>query len=45
MSGRTGLDYAAIRPTCDLLGIDVDNGLFMDLRAMETEALKVWAKK
>jgi len=44
MSGRTGLDYAAIRPTADMMGIEVNPALFMDLKAMESEALKVWAK-
>ncbi|RIK92627.1 MAG: hypothetical protein DCC73_11980 [Proteobacteria bacterium] len=44
-SGRIGLDYAAIRPTAEMAGIELTPDLFRDLRAMETEALKVWSEK
>ncbi len=38
-----GLDYQAIRPTADLLGIPLDRQRFLDLRDMEAEALKTVA--
>lgn len=40
MSGATGLDYAAIPATLDMLGVSADRrALFADLRAMEAAAL------
>ena len=46
MSGPTGLDYTAIVPTMDLLGIEVEDKreLFSQLRMMEEEARKQIAK-
>lgn len=46
MSGiATGLDYAAIRPTADLIGVTLDERRFLDLRTMEAEAIKVMAER
>ena len=41
-NGPSGLDYTAVRPTAEMLGIDVGRTLFIDLRTMEAEALKAW---
>lgn len=46
MSGyRLGLDYAAIRPTAELLGFAINPAIMADLRAMEGAALDEWARK
>lgn len=42
---RTGLDYAAIEPTARLLGVETSPRLFLDLRLMEDEALRVAAEQ
>ncbi len=42
---RTGLDYGAIEPTARLLGIETGPRLFLDLRLMEDEALRVTAEQ
>ena len=41
----TGLDYAAIEPTARLLSIPLDDRRFVDLREMESEAMRVMAEK
>ncbi|MGD8327378.1 MAG: DUF1799 domain-containing protein, partial [Sphingomonadales bacterium] len=41
-NGPSGLDYTAVRPTAEMLGLEVDRTLFIDLRTMEAEALKAW---
>ena len=40
-SGPSGLDYTAVRPTAEMLDLDVDRTMFIDLRTMEAEALKL----
>ncbi len=47
MGGRTGMDYAAIRPALELMGVDPATwpALFEDLRTMERAALRAMAKK
>lgn len=45
MSGtRIGIDYAAVRPTAELLGLPVDTDVMGDLRVMEMAALDEFAK-
>lgn len=44
MGGRTGINYAAIRPTADLSGITVTPSVFTDLRVMELAALDAFAE-
>jgi hypothetical protein len=39
----TGLDYAAIRPTAELIGVPLTPERFLDLRTMEAEAMKAAA--
>lgn len=39
----TGLDYGAIAPTAALLGVEMTERRFLDLRTMEAAALKVMA--
>lgn len=39
MGGRLGLEYAAIRPTADMLAIAMTTDLFLDLQMMERAAL------
>ncbi|MDQ1229271.1 hypothetical protein QE379_000697 [Sphingomonas sp. SORGH_AS 879] len=43
MGGRLGLDYAAVRPTADMLSIAVSPDLFLDLQMMERAALTALA--
>lgn len=41
MSGvRVGIDYSAVEPTARLIGVALDREVFLDLRAMELEALQ-----
>lgn len=40
-----GLDYQAIEPTARLLGVDVTPGVFLCLRTLEAEALRVFADR
>jgi hypothetical protein len=42
---RLGLDYAAIPQVAAMLGIEMTPRLFIDLKAMEAEALAVWAAR
>ncbi|WJY20103.1 DUF1799 domain-containing protein [Alteriqipengyuania flavescens] len=42
---RTGIDYAAIRPTAELLGIEPTPELLADLRRMEMAALAQFGAK
>lgn len=42
---RAGLDYTAIEPTARLVKVDLVDGVFDGLRAMEHAALDVWAEK
>lgn len=45
MSGtRIGIDYAAVRPTAELLGLPIDADVMTDLRSMEMAALDEFAK-
>ena len=39
MGGRLGIEYAAVRPTADMLDIVMTTGLFLDLQMMERAAL------
>ncbi len=39
MGGRLGIEYAAVRPTADMLAIAVTTDLFLDLQMMERAAL------
>lgn len=39
-----GLDYSAIRPTADLLGLVLEESTFHDLRIMESETLRAVRK-
>lgn len=39
-----GLDYAALRPTADLLGLSLGEQSFHDVRIMESETLRVVRK-
>jgi hypothetical protein len=41
----TGLDYGAIRPTADLLGLALTPAHFTDLRLIEAGALKASAER
>lgn len=45
MGGMIGLDYQAIRPTADLLGLSLETQAFHDIRLMEAEALKAMRRK
>jgi hypothetical protein len=47
MGGVVGLDYSAIPPTLELMGVAPDNRreLFEQLRVMENEAVKVINEK
>lgn len=45
MAGVTGLDYGAVRETAAMLELQTRPQLFMDLRTMEGECLRAWAKK
>lgn len=45
MGGRIGLDNAAIPPTAAMLGIEIKPKVYLDLRTMEDEALKTWARQ
>jgi hypothetical protein len=40
----TGLDYAAIRPTAELIAVPLTPERFLDLRTMEAEALATMAE-
>jgi hypothetical protein len=40
-----GLDYQAIEPTARLLGVEVTPPVFLALRTMEAEALRVFAER
>lgn len=40
----TGLDYAAIRPTAELIEVPLTPARFLDLRTMEAEALATMAE-
>ncbi|MFN7400558.1 MAG: DUF1799 domain-containing protein [Sandaracinobacter sp.] len=40
-----GLDYQAIEPTARLLGVEVTPAVFLCLRTLEAEALRVFAEK
>jgi hypothetical protein len=42
---RTGLKYEAIKPTAEALQIDASPGVFLDLRIMEDEALKLVSER
>ena len=42
---RTGLDYNAIRPAAEMLGIELTPRIFLDLRLMEGEQLKIDAER
>lgn len=45
MSGaRIGIDYAAVRPTADLLDLPLNVDVMTDLRSMEMAALDEFAK-
>ncbi|GAN14154.1 DUF1799 domain-containing protein [Sphingomonas paucimobilis] len=39
MGGRLGIEYAAVRPTADMLEIVMTTSLFLDLQMMERAAL------
>lgn len=39
MGGRLGLEYAAVRPTAEMLAIPMTSDLFLDLQLMERAAL------
>jgi len=41
---RLGLDYAAIRPTADNMGLTMTPGIFADLQTMEGAALAAFAR-
>lgn len=41
---RTGINYAAIRPTADMLKIDATPALLFDIRTMEGAALQEFAR-
>ena len=41
---RTGLDYTAIRPAADMLGIELTPRVFLDLRLMENEQMRIDAE-
>ena len=41
---RLGLEYAAVRPTADGLGMVVTPPMFADLRTMESAAMAVFAE-
>lgn len=45
--GPAGLDYTAITPTLDMLGIEVEDrrALFSDLQTLESEALSLMHTK
>ena len=40
---RIGLDYGAIPATAQLLGVDLTEDRFHDIRVMESAALDAWA--
>lgn len=40
-----GLDYSAIAPTAELIGVKLGVAEFSDLKTMEAEALKVFASR
>ena len=40
-----GLDYQAIEPTARLLGVELTPAVFLCLRTLEAEALRVFAEK
>jgi Phage related hypothetical protein (DUF1799) len=42
---RTGLNYGAINPASEMLGVTMSPSLFLDVRMMESAALAAWAKK
>lgn len=44
---RTGFDYSALRPVCEMLRIDwpLQESAFADIRLMEAEALKHFSKR
>ncbi|MBX9727496.1 MAG: DUF1799 domain-containing protein [Sphingopyxis sp.] len=45
MSGaRIGIDYTAVRPTAELLGLPLDADVMADLRSMEMAALDEFTK-
>lgn len=41
MGGLLGLDYQAIAPTAQLLGLELDQQAFHDIRTMEGEVLRL----
>lgn len=41
---RMGLDYAAIKPTADLAGLETSPATLPAIRAMEDAALQAWAE-
>ena len=42
---RTGINYTAIQPTAQLLGITMTPAMMPDLRKMESEALAAFARR
>ena len=42
---RTGLDYGAVEPAARMLGLQMEPQIFVDLRVMEAEALKVQSER
>lgn len=42
---RMGINYMAVGPTAELMGITMTPGLMCDLRSMEAEALRAFARK
>ena len=44
VGARLGIDYSAVRPTAELLGIALDPARMTDLRLMEAAALDELAK-
>ena len=42
---RTGLDYGAVEPAARMLGMEMTPQIFVDLRSMEAEALKVQSER
>jgi hypothetical protein len=44
-AGIMGLEYQAIRPTAELMGVDFTPGDMVDLRSMEAEALAALRRK